>query len=115
MPNTQHHLITSCAKSNFTHNLPPIAVLASADLEPCNMNPSIRAARPPPSRRALFQSTRRQPPTSVVRPDTATIFQQPMDDEIVERDDKGQYIVTAPSSTYKQMVHMREGDEETGT
>ncbi|KAH4848860.1 hypothetical protein HBH75_149550 [Parastagonospora nodorum] len=77
------------------------------------MDPSIRAARPPPSRRALFQSTRRQPPTSVVRPDTATIFQQPMDDELVERDDKGQYIITAPSSMYKQMAHMREGDEET--
>jgi hypothetical protein len=38
-----------------------------------------------------------------------------MDDELVERDDKGQYVVTAPSSTYKQMMQMREGDEETGT
>jgi hypothetical protein len=81
------------------------------------MDPSIRAARPPPSRRALFQSsTRRQQPTSVVRPDTATIFQQPMDDELVERDEKGQYIVTAPSSMYKHLAQMREGaDEETGT
>jgi hypothetical protein len=81
------------------------------------MDPSIRAARPPPSRRALFHaSTRRQPPTSVVRPDTATtIFQQPMDDELVERDEKGQYIVTAPSSMYKHLAQMREGDDETGT
>ena len=37
-----------------------------------------------------------------------------MDDELVERDDQGQYIVTAPSSMYKQMVQMKEGDEETG-
>tara|TARA_R110002003_G_scaffold48_3_gene3918 strand:+ start:26130 stop:26438 length:309 start_codon:yes stop_codon:yes gene_type:complete len=78
----------------------------------------IRPVRPPPtSRRALFHaSTRRQPPTSVVRPDTATIFQQPMEDELVERNEKGEYKVDAPSTSYKHLVAMsREADEETGT
>ncbi|KAH7087659.1 hypothetical protein FB567DRAFT_525449 [Paraphoma chrysanthemicola] len=76
----------------------------------------IRPVRPPPtSRRALFHpSTRRQPPTSVVRPDTATIFQQPMEDELVERNEKGEYKVDAPNTSYKHLVAMsREADEET--
>jgi hypothetical protein len=114
--NTQHHLTTKLSSVTSTSNNLKIRLYANLTSNH-NMDPSIRAARPPPSRRALFQSsTRRQQPTSVVRPDTATIFQQPMDDELVERDEKGQYIVTAPSSMYKHLAQMREGaDEETGT
>jgi hypothetical protein len=85
---------------------------------PSTMDPSIRATRPPPSRRALFHaSTRRQPPTSVVRPDTATIYAPTMDDELVERDEQGQYKVNAPSTMYKHLAMGtgREADEETGT
>lgn len=80
---------------------------------------SLRAVRPPPgSRRALFQThapSRRQNPTSV-RPDTANIFQQPMEDELVERDQKGEYTMCAPQTTYKHLALGlgHEGDEETG-
>ncbi|OAL02434.1 hypothetical protein IQ06DRAFT_303138 [Phaeosphaeriaceae sp. SRC1lsM3a] len=79
------------------------------------MDPAIRATRPPPSRRALFHaSTRRQAQPSVVRPDTATIFQQPMEDELVERDEKGQYKINTPSTMYKHLAMGmgRESDEE---
>lgn len=81
------------------------------------MDPAIRATRPPPSRRALFHaSTRRQAQPSVVRPDTATIFQQPMEDELVERDEKGQYKINTPSTMYKHLAMGmgRESDEEAG-
>ncbi|KAH8725956.1 hypothetical protein GQ44DRAFT_706182 [Phaeosphaeriaceae sp. PMI808] len=81
------------------------------------MDSHLRAVRIPPhaSRRALFSTTRRQAPTSVVRPDTATIFQQNMDDELVERDDKGDFKVNAPNTTYKHLIMGtgRETDEET--
>jgi hypothetical protein len=80
------------------------------------MDPSNRATRPPPSRRALFHaSTRRPAAPAVVRPDTATLFPQTMDDELVERDEKGEYKVNAPSSMYKHLAQMREADEEIGT
>lgn len=75
-----------------------------------------RTVRPPP-RRNLFQSTRRQNPTAV-RPDTATIFQQPLEDELVERTPNGDYALYAPQTVYKHMAlglgHGRESDEETG-
>lgn len=79
-----------------------------------------RAIRPPPtSRRALFAPSREphvsrranNPPS--IRPDTATIHTQPPEDYLVARDEKGEYIVNAPSSAYKNVG--RETDEETGT
>ncbi|KAJ4347384.1 hypothetical protein N0V95_005481 [Ascochyta clinopodiicola] len=76
-----------------------------------------RAVRPPPgARRNLFQSSRRQNPTAV-RPDTATIFQQPMEDELVERTPDGEYALFAPHTMYKHMAlglgNAQETDEET--
>jgi hypothetical protein len=40
-----------------------------------------------------------------------------MEDELVERDEKGQFSVNAPSTMYKQLAMGvgREADEETGT
>ena len=79
----------------------------------------LRAVRPPPgTRRNLFhQGTRRQNPT--VRPDTANIFQQPMDDELVERTPSGEYALYAPQTMYKHMVlglgGGQEVDEDAGT
>lgn len=78
-----------------------------------------RAVRPPPAaRRTQFQGTRRQNPTAV-RPDTATIFQQPMEDELVERMPSGEYALYAPQTVYKHMALGLAGgkvvDEETGT
>ena len=77
-----------------------------------------RAVHPPPgARRNLFQSNRRQNPTAV-RPDTATIFQQPVEDELVERTPNGEYALYAPQTVYKHMAlglgAGRESDEETG-
>jgi hypothetical protein len=87
-----------------------------------------RAVRPPPSRRALFHSTahnppahpstRRQNPTSV-RPDTTNIFTQPMEGELVERDQKGEYVMCSPQTTYKHLALGLSGgrngvDEDTG-
>ena len=77
-----------------------------------------RAVRPPPgARRTLFQGARRQNPTAI-RPDTATIFQQNMEDELVERMPNGEYALYAPQTVYKHMAlglgNGREGDEETG-
>ncbi|KAJ8113923.1 hypothetical protein OPT61_g4075 [Boeremia exigua] len=76
-----------------------------------------RAVRPPPgARRNPFQSTRRQNPTAV-RPDTATIFQQPMESELVERAPNGEYALYAPQTVYKHMAlglsNGRDSDEET--
>ncbi|KAF1933429.1 uncharacterized protein M421DRAFT_415772 [Didymella exigua CBS 183.55] len=76
-----------------------------------------RAVRPPPgARRNLFQGTRRQNPTAV-RPDTAMIFQQPMEGEMVERNADGDYALFAPQTVYKHMAlglsDGRESDEET--
>jgi hypothetical protein len=79
----------------------------------------LRAVRPlPGTRRNLFhQGTRRQNPTSV-RPDTANIFQQPMDEELVERTPTGEYALYAPQTTYKHMAlglgGGQEVDEEIG-
>jgi hypothetical protein len=78
-----------------------------------------RAVRPPPgARRNLFQGIRRQNPTAV-RPDTATIFQHPMEDEMVERKPDGEYAMFAPQTVYKHMAlglgNGRDSDEETGT
>ena len=86
-------------------------------MEPHNSH--LRAVRPPPgSRRNLFQSARRQNPTTV-RPDRemATIFQQPQEDELVERTAQGEYIMYAPQMNYTHMALSlgREGDEEAGT
>lgn len=77
-----------------------------------------RAVRPPPgARRHLFPGTRRHNPTSV-RPDTATILQQPMADELVERTPNGEYAMYAPQTVYKHMAlglgNGREEDEEAG-
>ena len=78
-----------------------------------------RAVRPPPgARRNLFQGTRRQNPTAV-RPDTVTtIFQQPLEDEIVERKSDGEYVMYAPQTVYRHMAlglgNGRDSDEETG-
>lgn len=80
---------------------------------------SLRAVRPPPgARRALFAPhapSRRQNPTSV-RPDTANIFEQPMEDELVERDAKGEYAMCAPHTTHKHLALglAQERDEEAG-
>lgn len=80
-----------------------------------------RAVRlPPNARRNIFhtQSSRRpNPPT--VRPDRemASIFQQPQEDELVERDEQGEYVTAAPQPVYKNMALGlgTEADEETGT
>ena len=76
-----------------------------------------RAIRPPPtSRRALFpppnRPQRSNPPS--IRPDTA---HQSLEDNLVERDEKGEYKVNAPSNAFKNMVLGvgREVDEEMGT
>ena len=66
-----------------------------------------RAVRlPPGSRHNLFQSqsSRRQNPPAV-RPDreAANIFQQPQEDELVERTEKGEYNVAAPQPVYKHI------------
>jgi hypothetical protein len=37
-----------------------------------------------------------------------------MDDELVERDEKEQYKINAPSSMYKHLAQMRDTDEEIG-
>lgn len=90
------------------------------------MEPQPRAIRPPPSRRALFNSTSHNPsthaptrrvnPTSV-RPDTANIFTQPQEDELVERDSQGEYVLNAPHPSYKHLALglEQEVDEEAGT
>ncbi len=77
-----------------------------------------RAVRPPPgARRNLFQGARRQNPTAV-RPDTATIFQHPLESEMVERAPNGEYALYAPQTVYKHMAlglsSARDSDEETG-
>ncbi|KAJ4989355.1 hypothetical protein SVAN01_05080 [Stagonosporopsis vannaccii] len=74
-----------------------------------------RTVRPPP-RRNLFHGTRRGG-TTAVRPDTATIFQQPTGEELVERAPNGEYALYAPQTVYKHMALGlgvgRETDEET--
>lgn len=83
-----------------------------------------RAVRPPPaSRRNLFPGTssRRTNPTTI-RPDreaaATNIFQQPGEDELVERTPSGEYVVFAPQMGYKN-TNMAgggdvEGEEEAG-
>lgn len=82
-----------------------------------------RAVRPPPSsRRNIFPgvSSRRQNPTTI-RSDRETsatnIFQQPGEDELVERTPQGEYVLYAPQMGYKNMAMIldAEGDEEAGT
>jgi hypothetical protein len=78
-----------------------------------------RAIRPPPgARRNLFQSNRRQNPTTTVRPDTAGSITQPGQDELVERLPSGEYALFAPQTVYKHMAlglgNGKETDEETG-
>lgn len=94
-----------------------------------------RAIRlPPNARRNLFaahtaQQQQQQQPTSrrqnqnapAVRPDSREIqpdiFTQPVEDELVEKDVQGDYIVHAPIPVYKNMstvVLGPEGDEEAG-
>lgn len=89
-------------------------------MDSASHNPN-RAIRPPPgTRRGLFHapSRRGQAQPSVIRPDTATtIFSHStMEDELVERDDKGGYKVNTPSTMYKHLaMGMRgEGEEEEG-
>ncbi|OAL50945.1 hypothetical protein IQ07DRAFT_479582, partial [Pyrenochaeta sp. DS3sAY3a] len=77
-----------------------------------------RAVRPPPaSRRNLFPGTSsRRTNTTTIRPDreaTATnIFQQPGEDELVERDASGEYVVFAPQMGSKNMGMPGGGDAE---
>ncbi|KAH7553252.1 hypothetical protein J3E72DRAFT_241868 [Bipolaris maydis] len=83
----------------------------------------------PNTRRNLFaaHTTQQQPPTSrrqnqnapSVRPDSREIqqdiFTQPVEDEMVERDAQGDYIIHAPTPVYKNMGTASigpEGDEE---
>jgi hypothetical protein len=87
-----------------------------------------RAVRlPPTARRNIFaqhsaqQSTRRGQPAPSIRPDkeasAPAIFQQPGEDELVERNEKGEYIVQAPTPVYRNMALSgleREVEEETG-
>ncbi|KAF2128379.1 hypothetical protein P153DRAFT_367527 [Dothidotthia symphoricarpi CBS 119687] len=78
------------------------------------MDSSLRPTRPPPtSRRNLFHASSRRPhPT--VRADTSNIFQQPMEDELVERLPSGDYTVYAPQTAYAHMAmagNENEGDE----
>ena len=94
-----------------------------------------RAIRlPPNTRRNLFaaHTAHQQPqqqPTSrrqnhnapAIRPDSREIqpdiFTQPVEDELVEKDVQGDYIVHAPIPVYKNMSTVGlgpEGDEETG-
>lgn len=96
-----------------------------------------RAIRlPPNTRRNLFaahtsqqQPHQQQQPTSrrqnqnapAVRPDSREIqqdiFTQPVEDELVEKDAQGDYIVHAPMPVYKNMGTVGlgpEGDEEVG-
>lgn len=78
-----------------------------------------RAVRlPPNARRNIFstQTSRRQNPTTV-RPDreAPSIFQQPQEDELVERDDNGEYKTTAPENVYKNMALGFGGDEDEET
>jgi len=95
-----------------------------------------RAIRlPPTARRNLFgaaqqqqqqqqqqQSSRRQNGTAPsIRPDSREvepdIFQQPAEDELVERDDQGEYVIHAPVPVYRNnnANSEHEGDDETGT
>jgi hypothetical protein len=92
-----------------------------------------RAIRlPPNTRRNLFAAhttQQQQQPTSrrqnqnapSVRPDSREIqqdiFTQPVEDELVEKDAQGDYIVHAPIPVYKNMGTVGlgpEGDEEAG-
>lgn len=89
-----------------------------------------RAIRlPPTARRNLFataqqqqqQSSRRQNGTAPsIRPDSREvepdIFQQPAEDELIERNDQGEYVIQAPAPVYRNNANSeREGDDETGT
>ncbi|CAA9958038.1 hypothetical protein PTMSG1_01612 [Pyrenophora teres f. maculata] len=88
-----------------------------------------RAIRlPPTARRNLFataqqqqqqQTSRRQNGTTPsIRPDSREvepdIFQQPTEDELVERDDQGEYVIHAPVPVYRNnnADAEREGDDE---
>ncbi|KAL6704567.1 hypothetical protein ACN47E_008077 [Coniothyrium glycines] len=67
-----------------------------------------RAVRMPAgSRHNLFQGqpARRQNPTTV-RPDhdVSGIFQQPQEDELVERTENGEYSVAAPQAVYRNVA-----------
>jgi hypothetical protein len=92
-----------------------------------------RAIRlPPTTRRNLFaahtaqqqqqppqQPARRQnQPTPSIRPDSREIeqdiFMQPAEEEFVERDAVGEYIVKAPTPVYRDMGVGNEVDEEAG-
>ncbi len=81
-------------------------------------NNHLRAVRPPPgARRALFNQPSRRQNATTVRPDRdlATIFQPPQEDELVERDSQGEYVLYAPIG-YKHMAMAigMEMDEEEG-
>ncbi|KAH6866337.1 hypothetical protein J4E91_007709 [Alternaria rosae] len=91
-----------------------------------------RAIRlPPTTRRNIFaahttqqqQTQSQQPPARrqnqaapSIRPDSREIeqdiFMQPTQDEFVERDDIGEYVVKAPAPVYREMGVGSEGDEE---
>jgi hypothetical protein len=93
-----------------------------------------RAIRlPPTTRRNLFaaqqqeqrpqphpQPARRQDRNAPsIRPDSREIehdiFMQPAEEELVERDEVGDYVIKAPTPVYKDMGVGSEGDEEAGT
>jgi hypothetical protein len=68
------------------------------------------------------QSSRRGQTAPSIRPDkeaeAPSIFQQPAEDELVERNEKGEYVIQAPTPVYRNMALSgleREAEEETGT
>ncbi|KAH9872656.1 hypothetical protein J1614_005050 [Plenodomus biglobosus] len=78
-----------------------------------------RAVRlPPNARRNIFHTTSRRQNATTIRPDhqmSANIFQQPTEEEFVERDEQGEYKIAAPHPVYKNMALgvAPEEDEET--
>jgi hypothetical protein len=86
-----------------------------------------RAVRLPPStRRNIFtahqqqaQSSRRQN-VPAIRPDkeaSAAIYQQPGEDELVERNSQGDYVTHAPTPVYRNMALVglgRDGEDDEG-
>ncbi|KAF1947017.1 hypothetical protein EJ02DRAFT_392773 [Clathrospora elynae] len=80
-----------------------------------------RAVRlPPTARRNIFtthaqQQPRRQQNVPTIRPDREAVFQQPAEDELVERTAEGEYVVHAPQPVYRNMALVslgREGQED---
>ncbi|KAF1837845.1 hypothetical protein BDW02DRAFT_565567 [Decorospora gaudefroyi] len=78
-----------------------------------------RAIRLPPTttRRNIFtahpaQQPRRQKPRPDQDPPEPTIFQQPAEDELVERNSSGEYVTQAPTPVYKDMLRDADAEEQ---